>query len=79
MEEQKESKNLENVNSPEVIQKQEDNQTENLEDTTPKKEDKMFKHEIYDRLPFTYQGVDRFVKIMIGVTIAILIFAIATR
>ena len=42
------------------------------------KEEKMFVHEIYDRLPFTYKGVDRFIKIMIGVTIAVLIFAILT-
>jgi hypothetical protein len=79
MEDQNESKNLETVNTPEVSQKPGETQGENSEDTTPKSEDKMFKHEIYDRLPFTYKGVDRFVKIMIGITIAILILAIATR
>jgi hypothetical protein len=40
------------------------------------KEGKMFKHEIYDRLPFTYKGVDIFTKVMIGITIAFIFFAI---
>ena len=79
MEEQKEPEKLVNEETTVVIEKQADNQAENQKESTPKSEEKMFKHEIYDRLPFTYQGVDRFVKIMIGITIAILILAIATR
>ena len=79
MEEQKEPKSLENEETTVVVQKQEGNSPETSSDTTPKSEEKMFKHEIYDRLPFTLQGVDRFVKIMIGITIAVLILAFATR
>lgn len=78
MEDQKEAKNNENIEAYEDLQKQENNQSEH-EESTPKREEKMFKHEIYDRLPFTYEGVDRFVKIMVGVLIVILIIAIATR
>lgn len=44
--------------------------------TTEKKQDKMFIHEIYDRLPFTYKQVDFFTKVLIGFTIAFVIILI---
>lgn len=49
-----------------------------LKATPPKNEHKPAnaKEQFYDKLPFTYRQVDIFVKIMIGATIALLVFGI---
>ncbi len=67
----KDEKKIEDVTLQEAIRNEQDDKKDE-----PKKEEKMFKEEIYDRLPFSYKQVDIFTKVIIGVTIAFVIFAI---
>jgi hypothetical protein len=69
--EDREEKKIEDVTLQEAIHNEQDNHKEE-----PKKEEKMFKEEIYDRMPFSYKQVDIFTKVIIGVTIAFVIYAI---
>lgn len=67
----KDEKKVEDVTLQEAIHKEQNDQKDES-----KKEEKMFKEEIYDRLPFSYKQVDIFTKVIIGVTLAFVSFAI---
>lgn len=58
----------------EIVKTEEEPGTSEVPETLPSEKNR--KEQLYDKIPFTYHQVDLFVKVMIGVIIAFLVFAV---
>lgn len=54
----------------------EESRDDSAQETGEEKKERSYMESIYEYLPFTYSQVDLFVKVMTGVTVVFLIFAV---